>query len=96
MERRGKYYSFLNNLNKKIAYFFFENFSIFLSEHRPSKSVGTFKTSPSYEQHFRSDHLENEQEFCIRVCIRFFFYFFCFQAKSGGTNNHRNGSSDIS
>ena len=42
---------------------------------------------------FCSDHLKNGEQLCIRVC---FFLLLVFHAKSGTTNNYRNGSSDIS
>ena len=42
-----------------------------------------------------SDH-RNWEGTCIRVCFSFFFSFIVFHAKSRRSNNHRNGSRDIS
>ena len=41
--------------------------------------------------------IENGEEVCILVFLflSFFCFFFIFHAKSGTTNNHRNGSTDI-
>ena len=39
--------------------------------------------------------IENGEELCIRVSFSFFFIF-CFPRKSGTTNNHQTGLSDIS
>ena len=38
--------------------------------------------------------IENREELCSRVCFSFLFFFL--HEKSGTTNNHRNGWSDIS